>query len=100
MVCTIESSSPAARRQRVAGSTLSEYLVAMFITCLIVLAICSLALFNGRSFAAYASYVDLDLANRNTLNQLVKDFRNAKRVTSATATKIVVQDLHSNVFEY
>ena len=72
----------------------------MFVTTLIVLAVCSLALFNGRSFAAYATYVDLDLANRKTLNQMVKDFRMIRSVTGYSTNRIIMRDFNSNVLEY
>jgi hypothetical protein len=83
-----------------AGFTLSEYLVTTGIAALLVIVVCCLSLFNGRSIAAYATYVDLDQANRNTLNQMVKDFRMGKRLTSFSANRIVLQDVYSNAVTY
>jgi hypothetical protein len=94
------ATSRRARSLRRAGFTLSEYLVTMGIATILVIVVCSLSLFNGRSIAAYATYVDLDQANRNTLNQMVKDFRMGKRLTSFAANQIVLQDLHSNTVTY
>jgi hypothetical protein len=88
------------RRLRAAGFTLPEYVVTMGIATILVIVVCSLSLFNGRSIAAYATYVDLDQANRNTLNQMVKDFRMGKGLTSFSANRIVVQDLYSNAVTY
>ena len=66
------------------GFVLSEILVVMGISTILILAITAFTMFSGRSFAAIFNYVDLDDSNRIAMDQLSRDIRQANRVTSFT----------------
>jgi len=66
------------------GFVLSEILVVMGISTILILAITAFTMFTGRSFAAIFNYVDLDDANRVAMDQLSSDIRQANRVTAFT----------------
>jgi Tfp pilus assembly protein PilW len=66
------------------GFVLSEILVVMGISTILILAITAFTMFTGRSFAAIFNYVDLDDANRVAMDQLSRDIRQANRVTDFT----------------
>jgi Tfp pilus assembly protein PilW len=80
------------RRQARAGTSLVEALVAIGVTGLIMLALASMSMVSGRSFAAFANYVDLDSANRTAMDTLTRDLRECNRVTSFSATQLVIED--------
>ena len=61
---------------------LTEMLFAMGITTLLVLVVCSFAMFSSRSFATVANYVELDDLNRLAMDQITRDLRQANRITS------------------
>jgi Tfp pilus assembly protein PilW len=90
MVSKLTSTSR--RRQRRAGTSLVEALVAIGVTGLIMLALASLSMVSGRSFAAFANYVDLDSANRTAMDTLTRDLRECNKVSSFTATELVIED--------
>ena len=80
------------RRQARAGTSLVEAMVAIGVTGLIMLALASMSMVSGRSFAAFANYVDLDSANRTAMDTLTRDLRECNRVTSFSSTQLVVED--------
>ena len=90
MDCKLTSTR--ARQQRRAGTSLVEALVAIGVTGLIMLALASLSMVSGRSFAAFANYVDLDSANRTAMDTLTRDLRECNKVTSFNATQLVIED--------
>jgi hypothetical protein len=66
--------------------------VAFGITGLLLVAIASVAMFSGRSFAALANYVELDDKNRLAIDQLTRDLRQANRIVSYNANSLTMQD--------
>jgi Tfp pilus assembly protein PilW len=80
------------RRKASAGTTLVEALVTIGVTGLIMMALASMSMVSGRSFAAFANYVDLDSANRTAMDTLTRDLRECNRVTSFSATHLVIED--------
>jgi hypothetical protein len=74
MVCTITST---AKTRRNKGMALFELVIASSIGVLLAAAICSFTLFNVRSFAALANYLDLDSRSRPALDKLSGDIRQA-----------------------
>jgi hypothetical protein len=80
------------RSRNSSGFVLAEVLVSFGITALLMVALASVALFSGRSFAALANYVDLDDHNRLAIDQLTRDLRQANRVVTATTNSITMQD--------
>ena len=73
------------------GFALSEMMVAVGITALLLLAVASVSLFSSRSFASLANYVDLDARNAVAMDQITRDLREANAVTDATATTLTLQ---------
>ena len=89
MVSKLTSTS---RRKTSAGTSLVEALVAIGVTGLVMLALASMSMVSGRSFAAFANYVDLDSANRTAMDTLTRDLRECNRVVSFTETQLVIED--------
>jgi hypothetical protein len=79
------------RRARTAFA-LVEVIIAAGITTLLVLVICSFAVFSSHSFAALFNYVDLDDVNRVAMDRITRDVRQANRVTAATTTSLTLED--------
>jgi hypothetical protein len=82
------------------GFVLSEMLVVMGVSTILILAIASLSMFSGRSFAAIFNYVDLDDANRVAMDQLSRDIRQANRVTSFSSTNLYLEDSDLSIIKY
>ena len=64
--------------------TLLEMMVALGIFSLGGLALMSLYVFSSRSFAAMANYAMLDISNRQAMDQLTREIREAKQVSDYT----------------
>jgi len=75
-----------------AGTTLVEALMAIGITSLMLLTLCSVSMFSERSFASLFNYVDLDDCNRLAMDQLTRDVRECNKVKSFTPTSITLED--------
>jgi Tfp pilus assembly protein PilW len=90
------------RRQRRAGGTLVEALIAIGVTGLIMMALASISMVSGRSFVAFANYVDLDSANRIAMDILTRDIRECNRVTGYTTNRLIIEDFSgfSVTYEY
>lgn len=84
--------------------SLVEVLVAMGASGLVVLAVTSILMFSGKTFAALFNYVDLDDANRVTMDTLTRDVRQAQRVisftTNASVCEFVLEDDAHNPLTY
>src|SRR5712691_843746 len=61
--------------------SLLEMLVALAIFTVVGLAMMSLYLFSSRSLASLANYAALDIANRQAMDQLTAEIRQAKQIT-------------------
>jgi len=75
-----------------AAFTLSEMLIVMGITSVLIVALASFTMFTGRSFAALFNYVDLDNGNRLAMDQFSRDVRQANRVTDFSDTYLYLED--------
>src|SRR5258707_14206512 len=64
------------------GFTLVEMLLATGLFGIASAAVCSIYLFSTRSFAAMATYADLDKINRLAMDTLTKEIRQARLVTN------------------
>ena len=90
MVCNLTSTNRPRRHDT--GSALLEAVMAIGITGLLVLTLCGVSLFSGRSFAALFNYVDLDDCNRLAMDQLTRDVRECNRVKSYTTNGLTLED--------
>jgi len=83
MVCKITSTENRPARHTRGGFTLMELLFASLLTGLVVFTLVGMSISSGRHFAAYANYVDLNDANRLTMDMITRDVREANKVYSA-----------------
>lgn len=91
MVSKTTSTEQRASRSQ-AGFTLSEMMIAVGITGILMVVLACISMLSGRTFVAFANYVDLDDANRIAMDTLTRDLRGCNRVTSCTATTLIVED--------
>jgi hypothetical protein len=79
-------------KSQVGGFSMIEAVIAMGITTLLVLVICSFVVFSSHSFAALFNYVSLDDMNRLAMDRVTRDVRQANRVKAATSTSLTLED--------
>jgi len=75
-----------------AGFTFSELLVTIGVGSIVFLAVASLSLYTGRSFASITNYVELDNNSRNALDILTRDIRQVNCLDSFTSSSLVFED--------
>ena len=97
MVSKITSTKPSRARH---GFVLSEAIVAVGVTGILLLAVCSFTMFAGRSFAALFNYVDLDDANRIVMDQLSRDIRQSSRVSDFSTNSLSLIDADGSQLVY
>ncbi len=73
---------------RVRGHTLVELIVAMGVFSISGLALASVYLFAIKSFAAMGNYAALDQSNRQAMDLLTREIRQAKQVTAYSTNSI------------
>lgn len=92
------------RRHRPAlrGFTLVEFLFAAGISALVIGQVCMLWLFSSRSFAAQMSYVDMDQAGQRALDELTREIRQVRVMTSYSPNRVVFVDVNNQnlTFEF
>jgi Tfp pilus assembly protein PilV len=95
MECRITSTRHSRRPASQGGFTLTETLIGMGLTTLLVLVLCAFGLFSSRSFAGLFNYVDLDEKNKIAMDQMSRDVRQAKRLKSCSTngTTMTVQSI-------
>ena len=99
MACKITSIEPHAGPRR-AAFVLSEVIVAVGITSLLMVGLVAFFMFAGQSFAAMFNYSDLDGANRIAMDTLTTDLRQCNKVTACTANNITLQDYDGSTLSY
>ena len=82
--------SRTAQRQR--AFTLTEMLMTIAISSFVFMAIASLSLYTGRSFAALTNYVDLDSASRTALDTMTRDIRQVTFLMTYNTNRVVFSD--------
>ena len=70
--------------RNLAAWTLVEMMVVVAIFSICGIALASFSMFGARSFAVLSNYAILDKANRQAMDQLTSEIRNAQKVTSYT----------------
>jgi hypothetical protein len=93
------------KRVREDAFALTEILMVMGISSILMLALTCFFMLSSRSFAAFFNYVDLDDANRVAMDILSRDIRQANRVTSFTTNsggwqQLVLEDFDSSSITY
>lgn len=79
---------------------LMEAMFAIGITAILIAAICSIALFSGRSFAALFNYVDLDDSNRIAMDYLTRDVRQCNRFLAYATNTVIMEDFDGSFLYY
>ena len=82
------------------GFTLAEILIAVGITGILMVALASLVMFTGRSFAAMFNYADLSDANRIAIDTMTRDLRGCNRIISCTTTRLQIEDSDGTTLTY
>jgi prepilin-type N-terminal cleavage/methylation domain-containing protein len=82
--------TPSVKRSRRAGFTLVEYMVAMGIGLLAMSAALVLWAYGTKTCASLLNYVDLSNTSKIALDRMSQQIRNAKRVQSCSANKLVL----------
>ena len=81
-----------------------EMMVAMAIFTVVGLAMMSLYMFSSRSLASLANYATLDIANRQAMDQLTYELRQAKQIsdytTNATTSSISLINGDGETIQY
>jgi len=72
------------------GHTLIEMIVAVAVFSVVGLALMSVYLFAMKSFAAMGNYAVLDQANRQAMDLLTREIRQAKQVTAYSTNSITI----------
>jgi type II secretory pathway component PulJ len=75
---------------RAPGYTLIEVIVSMGVFTIAGLALVSVFLFSLKSFAAMGNYAALDRANREAMDLLTREIRQARQVTSYSTNSITI----------
>src|ERR1044072_6101476 len=79
----------AATRRR--AMTLIEVLISAALGTLLLMVVFELSLFGAHSFASMTSHVDLDQYNRNALDRMIADIRQADRLMEFATNNLVFQ---------
>src|SRR3954464_2227250 len=90
MECRITFSKERSRPN--SGSTLPEAIIAIGVTAMLVVALCSFTVFTGHNFAALFNYVDLDDMNKLAMDQITRDVRQANRVSAYATNRLTLED--------
>jgi hypothetical protein len=80
------------QKRRQSGFALTEAIIAMGITTLMVLVICGFTLFSSHSFAALYNYVSLDDMNKVAMDRITRDVRQSNRVKAASNITLTLED--------
>lgn len=79
-------------RQSRAGITLTEFLIAGALSGLVATALLVLTVSTGRSLAEMFNYVDMDHHNRLALDNLTREVRQVRLITSMTSNSVSFVD--------
>lgn len=72
--------------------SLAEYVVSIAIGAIVLLAVVSLSLYSGRSFAGLANYAALNSENIVALDLMTRDIRQAVNVAGFSTNELVLND--------
>lgn len=87
-------------RRRCAGVGAVEFMVAIAVGSLLILAVMSVFVFSGRSFAAMGNYADLDAQSRAALDSMTRDIRMARNVYLYGNSYVFYYDLDGALHGY
>ena len=76
---------------RCRAMTLTEILISTGLGSMLLAVVWSLSVFGAHSFAAMTNYTDLDQYNRNALDRMTSDIRQADQLTQFSSSNLVFQ---------
>ena len=76
----------------VSGMSLVEMAVGLGIGSILLIALAALSYYSSYSFVSLANYVDLDRFNRNAMDTMTAEIRQANKVTAYTTNSITFED--------
>ena len=82
------------------GFGLVEAVISIGITSLLLVVLASVSMLSGRTFVAFANYVDLDDSNRIAMDTLTRDLRECNRVISCSATQLSIEGANGFTITY
>lgn len=89
-----------ASRRTLHAFSLVETLVATGIAGLVVTVLAALAVFTSRSFVAATNYADMSMLSRMALDNMSRNIRMSRQVTSCTNNSISLVDSSNNPLVY
>jgi Tfp pilus assembly protein PilW len=94
MDCRITSITRAAGRgrRRVAGYSLIETWIGLLLSILLTMTVVSFTMYTGKTMVGLSNYVDLEARTQKGLDQMSKDIRQTKGLTSISTNQLVFQD--------
>jgi hypothetical protein len=94
----IKTSKTAQRRS--AGLTFPEVLISMVIGMILILAVASFSLYSSRALAGLYNYVHLDESNRNALDRLTREMRQARGLQRYESDRLEFVDFDGTELVY
>jgi hypothetical protein len=82
------------------GMSTVDTLIALGISLILLAQVCSLWYFSSRSFAAQATYAQLDSDSQRALDRLSKEIRQSLEVTSFATNRIILKDFDNQPLEF
>ena len=77
-----------------------EMIIALGLVTILGVALAMATMFASRTFEATGIYADISRANRQTLDLMTRDIRQAKVLTSYATNALVFSDLTNGTFSY
>jgi prepilin-type N-terminal cleavage/methylation domain-containing protein len=77
-------------KRKKGGFTLMEFMVASGLFGIAGAALCTVYVFSAKGFLALADYAELDKINRNAMDTLTREIRQARQVVDVQANSITV----------
>lgn len=79
-------------RRRTAGLTLVELMIALGVSAVVLMLVCTVFMTSNRAFANIGNYVSMNRASREALEQMTRDIRNSKNLVSFAANRVEFND--------
>src|SRR5437899_10154236 len=80
------------RTNKSAAFSLAEFLVAMAISSIVLVALSAFFLYSGKAFAGMANYVALEKNSQNALDTLTRDIRQVSSLSAFATNKLTFVD--------
>ncbi len=87
-------------RKRRGGMTLTEVMVAVAISSIVLAVVAAFAFYSARSFAAIGNYVDLDGTSRQAVDVMTKEIRQTKALFGYQTNSLTFTDYDDKQLQY